>query len=80
VATSVVRIALAADETVGLERIEQRHQDAWIDPRRPHQLALSEAAVVMQEPEDLELPRLEPMCSVSGPQPAHRFAAEERQE
>ena len=44
------------------------------------ELALAQAAVVMQQAEDLELPRLEVVGGVRVAQPAHRLVAEQGQQ
>ena len=73
-------VALTGDQTVGFQRVEQRHEDARVDVERLHQLALRQATVVVQQPEDLELPRLEVVRGVRRAQPAHRLVPEQRQE
>jgi hypothetical protein len=80
VAAAVARVALASDEAIGFERVQQRDEDARIDPHDLQELALREAAVVMEQAEDLELSRLETVVGVRRAQPAHRLVAEQRQQ
>ena len=77
---AVAGVTSAGDESVGFERIEQRDDDARVYAHRVHELALREPAVVVQQPEDLKLPRLEVVRRVRGAQPAHRLLPEQRQQ
>jgi hypothetical protein len=79
VAPAILRVALAGDEIFGLERVQQRDEDARVDAHRLHELALCESAVVVQQTEDLELAGLEAVGRVGGTKSAHRFMAYERQ-
>ena len=79
-ATAVVRVALARDESVGFERVQQRHEDARVDARPLDQLSLREAAVVMQKPQDLKLPRLEAVRGMGSPKTAHRLISQQGEE
>jgi len=80
VASTVVGVALAGDQAVGLERVQQGDEDARIHAHQLDELALREAAVVVQQSEDLELPGFEVVCGVRGAQAAHRLLPEQREQ
>ena len=80
VAAAVGGVALARDQAVGFERVQQRDEDARVHAHGLAELALAQAAVVVQQAEDLELPRLEVMGGVRVAQPAHRLVAEQGQQ
>ena len=79
-ASPIGRVALARDQAVGFERVQQRDEDARVHAHGLAELALAQAGVVVQQAEDLELPRLEVMGGVRVAQPAHRLVAEQGQQ
>jgi hypothetical protein len=80
VAAAVRRVSLARDQALGFERVEQRHQDAGIDPYGLPKLALSRRPVVVQQPEKVVLAGLEVVGVEGLAQPAHRVLTEEREQ
>lgn len=64
VTATVAGVALTRDETVGLQRIEHRHQDAGISPGHLRQLRLARRPVVVQQPEQVKLPRREMLAGM----------------
>jgi hypothetical protein len=51
VTTPVGGVALARDEAVSVERVEQCDEDAWVYVHAPTEVALRERAVVVEESE-----------------------------
>ena len=79
-AAAVVGVALAGDQAVGFERVQERDEDAGVDAHCLYELALREGAVVVQQAKDLELPGFEVVCGVRGAQAVHRLLPEQRQQ
>jgi putative oxidoreductase len=80
VASAIEWIALPGEEPVGLERVQQRHEDARVDLRRLAELALSHRTFVVEHPEQLELARAELEPGVGVSQTPHRVLAEQREQ
>ena len=80
VTAAVHRVALARDEAVDFERVEQRHEDAGIDAHGLSELALAHRAVVVQKPKKVVLARLEVVGGESIAQAAHCLLAEQGQQ
>jgi hypothetical protein len=72
VTPAIRRIALARDETVGLQWVEHRHQDARIGAHRLAQLRLPHRPAVVQQAEQVKLPRRQIMRRMGVAQPPHR--------
>ena len=76
VTATVVGVALPGDESIGLKWIEQRDQNARVYVHRLHELLLRHPTVIVQEPENLELSRLQVVRGMRGTQAAHRLLPE----
>jgi len=79
VAAAVGGVAPAGDVAARLARVEQGDEDARVHPHRLPQFALTERTLVVEQSEDLELPRLEVVRGVRDAQATHRLVAEQRQ-
>src|SRR4051794_28396512 len=79
-AAAVGGVAFAGYESVGFERVEQGDEHARGHVHRLYEVALGQSAVVVQQSEDLKLPRLEVVGGVSGAQAVHRLLPEQRQQ
>jgi YceI-like domain len=79
-AAAVGGVALSADESVGFEWVEQRDEHARGHVHGLDEVALGQSAVVVQQSQDLELPRLEVVRGVGGAQAVHRLLPEQRQQ
>src|SRR4051794_26222599 len=77
---TVVGVAVARDQSVGFERVQQRDKDARVDAHRLLELPLWQSPVVVQQSQDLELARLEVVGRVRCPQSTHRLVADEREQ
>ena len=80
VAAAIGRVALAGEQAVGLERVQQRDQDARVDLHRLSEFLLAGGTVVVEQPEQLELARGEVDLGVRVAQSAHRVLAEQREQ
>jgi NADPH2:quinone reductase len=79
VTAAVGGVAVAREEPVRFERVEQRHEDARVGGHGLAQLALTHRPVVVQQPEQLELPRHEVVRGVGVAQATHRVLAQKRE-
>jgi hypothetical protein len=73
-------VAFAREVAVGFERVEQRHEDAGVDIHERAELALGHRATIVQESEQVELSRRQPVLGVRRPQSPHRLLPQEREE
>jgi hypothetical protein len=73
-------VARARKVAVGFERVEQRDEDAGIDVHERAELALGHRAAIVQQAEQVELPRRQPVLGVSRPQSPHRVLTQEREQ
>jgi hypothetical protein len=80
VAAAVYRVALARDEAVDFERVEQRNEDAGIYAHGLPELALAHRPVIVQKPEQLELSRLKVVGGMRLAQAAHCLLPEQREQ
>src|SRR5690606_10482114 len=78
-APAIGRVAPAFDQPLGLERVEQGDEHARRRVHDPGEIALREPAVVVEQPEHLELPGGEAVRGVSGAQAVRRDLAEDRE-
>ena len=69
-------VAVAGEVAIGFERVEQRDEDARVDVHERAELTLGHRAAVVQQSEQVELPRRQLVLGVRGPQPPHRVLAE----
>jgi hypothetical protein len=70
-------IAVAREVAVGFEWVEQRDEDARVDVHERAELALGQRAAIVQESEQVELPRRELVLGVRRAQPPHRVLAQQ---
>jgi hypothetical protein len=73
-------IAFAREVAVSFERVEQGHEDARVDVHDRAELALGHRATIVQESEQVELSRRQPVLGVRRPQSPHRLLAQEREQ
>ena len=71
VAAAVGRVALARHIPVGLQRVEQGHQHAWVHAHDLAELLLAGCPLVVQQAQQLELAGAEVVGGVGIAQPAH---------
>jgi hypothetical protein len=79
VSSAIGGVAVACDVAVGLEGVQEGHQDAVVDAEDVAQLALADWPAIFEEVERLELARLEAVVGESAAQLAHGVVTEERQ-
>ena len=80
VAAAVGRVAFAREIAGGFKRVEQRDEDARIDVHEGAEAALSHGAAIVQQSEQVELPRRQLVRGMSRPQSLHCVLAQERQQ
>ena len=79
-AAAVGGVALAGHVPVGLQRVEQRHQNARVDAHDLAQLLLAHGPVVVEQAEQVELAGAELVGGVGVTQPAHGHLTQQRQQ
>ena len=67
VASSILRVAPACEQIFGLQGVQQRHENAGVDAHHLSEFGLSHRSVVVQQAEDVELPRREAVGGVRVP-------------
>ena len=80
VAAAVGWVTFACEVAVGFEWVEQRDENAGVDVHEGAELALGDPAAIVQQPEQVELPRREPLGGVGGPQAPHGLLADQREQ
>jgi hypothetical protein len=79
--TAAIRsIALAGDETVGLQGIEHGHQDARVGTHRLAKLRLTHRSAIVQQTKQMKLTRRQMLSSVRVAQAPHRDMTQQRQQ
>jgi hypothetical protein len=73
-------VALSREQPRPLERVEQSHEDARVDRHGAAQLPLPDRASVVEESEELELPRRDLVSVVRLAQTTHRVLAQQREQ
>jgi hypothetical protein len=80
VAAAIGRVALAGDEPVGLQRVEQSHQHARVHPHDLPQFLLARRSLVVEQAEEVELAGAELVGGVGVPESAHGRLAQQGQQ
>ena len=79
VPAAILGVSVARDQPVGLERVEHRDEDARVGAHRRPELSLAHRAVIVKQPEQVELTGGEVVRGVDVAQSAHRHVPQERQ-
>ena len=76
VSATVVCVALAPDQPLVLERIQQVHEDAVVDPHEFSQLALADGTPVVEQIQNPQLARLQAVSRQDFPDMARELLTE----
>jgi hypothetical protein len=80
VAAAVGGVALAGHVPVGLQRVEQGHEHAWVHPHALTQFLLARRSLVVEKAEEVELAGAELVGGVGVPESAHGRLAQQGQQ